>query len=131
MQPAPKRGTEDEAIGRSRGGLSTKISIAVDALGNPVRFIFTAGQVADICQAEGLIDGFSCENLLADKGYDSDRFRASIADAGAEAVIPSNRCGLSIKSGITAALVHAMRKPSCRSHGAIPGRRHDLNVNKT
>jgi transposase len=87
----PKGGTEDEAIGRSRGGLSTKISIAVDALGNPVRFIFTAGQVADICQAECLIDGFSFENLLADKGYDSDRFRASIADAGAEAVIPSNR----------------------------------------
>jgi transposase len=51
--------------------LSTKISIAVDALGNPVRFIFTGGQVADICQAEGLIDGFSFENLLADKGYDS------------------------------------------------------------
>ena len=88
---AKKRGTEDGAIGRSRGGLSTKISIAVDALGNPVRFILTAGQVADICQAEGLIEGFSFENLLADKGYDSDRFRASIADAGAEAVIPSNR----------------------------------------
>jgi len=71
--------------------LSTKINIAVDALGNPVRFIFTAGQVADICQAEGLIEGFSFENLLADKGYDADRFRASIADAGAEAVIPSKR----------------------------------------
>jgi transposase len=66
-----------------RGGLSTKISIAVDALGNPVRFILTAGQVADISQAEGLISGFSFENLLADKGYDSDRFRASIADAAA------------------------------------------------
>jgi hypothetical protein len=42
-----KRGSEDEAIGRSRGGLSTKISAAVDALGNPVRFILTAGQVND------------------------------------------------------------------------------------
>jgi hypothetical protein len=49
---------EDEAIGRSRDRLRTKISIAFAALGNPVRFIFTAGQVADICQAEGLIDGF-------------------------------------------------------------------------
>jgi len=53
-----KGGSEDEAIGRSRGGLSAKISIAVDVLGNPVRFILTAGQVADICQAEGLIIGF-------------------------------------------------------------------------
>ena len=47
--------------------------------------------MADICQAEGLIDGFSFENLLADKGYDSDPFRTSIANKGAHAVIPSNR----------------------------------------
>jgi transposase len=87
----PKGGSEDEAIGRSRGGLSTKISIGVDALGNPVRFILTAGQVHDLCQAEGLISGFSFENLLADMGFDSDRFRASIADVGAQAVIPSSR----------------------------------------
>ena len=39
---------------RSRGGLSTKINISVDAHGNPIRFILTAGQVHDICQAEGL-----------------------------------------------------------------------------
>jgi transposase len=86
-----KGGSEDEAIGRSRGGLSTKVHLGVDALGNPVRFILTAGQVHDIIKAEGLIDGFSFENLLADKGYDSDRFRARIADAGAQAVIPPSR----------------------------------------
>ena len=50
-----KKGSEDEAIGRSRGGLSTKINVGVDALGNPVRFILTPGQVADILQAEDLI----------------------------------------------------------------------------
>jgi transposase len=71
--------------------LSTKINIGVDALGNPVRFILTAGNVHDICQAEGLITGFSFENLLADMGFDSDRFRASIAQVGAQAVIPSSR----------------------------------------
>jgi hypothetical protein len=36
----------------------------------------------DILQAEDLIRGFSFENLLADKGYDADRFRASVAEAG-------------------------------------------------
>ena len=71
--------------------MSTKINIGVDALGNPVRFILTAGNVNDICQAEGLIAGFSFENLLADMGFDSDRFRASIAKVGAQAVIPSSR----------------------------------------
>jgi transposase len=87
----PKGGSEDEAIGRSRGGLSTKINIGVDALGNPVRFILTPGQVHDICQAEGLISGFCFENLLADKAFDSDGFRAAVAERGAEAVIPSSR----------------------------------------
>jgi transposase len=63
----------------------------VDALGNPVRFILTAGQAHDILQAEDLISGLSFEKLLADMGYDSDRFRACIAERGAEAVIPSSR----------------------------------------
>ena len=41
MRPVQKRGSEDEAIGRSRGGLSTKINVGVHALGNLVRFILT------------------------------------------------------------------------------------------
>ena len=61
----------------------------MDALGSPVRFILTAGQVHDILQAEDLITGLSFHHLLADKGLNSDRFRARIAEAGAEAVIPS------------------------------------------
>ena len=91
MQPAPKRGTEDEAIGRSRGGLSTKISAGVDALGNPVRFILTGGQVNDILQAEDLISGLPFEHLLADRGYDANWLRLRVAETGAEAVIPSTR----------------------------------------
>jgi transposase len=63
----------------------------VDALGNPVRFILTAGQVNDIVQAENLINGFSFDKLLGDRGFDSDSFRGCIAHAGAEAVIPSTR----------------------------------------
>jgi len=47
--------------------------------------------VHDIRQAEALIEGFEFDKLLADKGYDSDRFRAVIAAAGAEVVMPSNR----------------------------------------
>jgi len=65
--------------------------VGVDALGNPVRFILTPGQVNDILQAEDLISGISFEHLLADKGYDADWLRARIAEAGAEAVIPSTR----------------------------------------
>ncbi len=88
-QRAQKRGSDDEQIGRSRGGPSTKINAAVDAHGNPLRFILTPGQVHDSKQSEALIEGFEFDKVLADKGYDSDRFRAAIAAAGAEAVIPS------------------------------------------
>ena len=46
----------DQAIGRSRGGLTTKIHACVDALGNPLRLILTGGQVADVTQGAALID---------------------------------------------------------------------------
>ena len=61
-----------------------------DALGRPLRFIITAGQVGDITQAPALLDGQAAEAVLADKAYDSNALRAIIATMGAEAVIPSN-----------------------------------------
>lgn len=83
-----KRGPDIQAIGRSRGGLSTKIHIAVDALGNPVRLLLTAGQVHDSTQAEALIEGFPAKHVIADKAYDADRIRAFLTFR-ADAVIPS------------------------------------------
>ena len=56
-----KKGSEDQAIGRSRGGLSTKIHMAVRGLGCPVRFILTAGQKGDAPQAAALIEGLPAE----------------------------------------------------------------------
>jgi len=47
--------------------------------------------VNDICQAEDLISGLPFDKLLADRVYDSNRFRAAIAIRSAEAVIPSTR----------------------------------------
>jgi transposase len=51
----------------------------------------TAGQVGDITQAPALLDGQSGDAVLADKAYDSNALRETIADMGAEAVTPSNR----------------------------------------
>jgi transposase len=65
--------------------------MAADTLGRPLRFILTAGQSGDILAAPALIHGFKAQAVLADKAYDSNALRAIIADAGAEAVIPSNR----------------------------------------
>jgi len=63
-----------------------------DTLGRPLRFIVTAGQVGDITTAPALLDGMQAEAVLADKAYDSNALRTLIADMGAIAVIPSNRC---------------------------------------
>ncbi|MBY5413426.1 IS5 family transposase [Rhizobium leguminosarum] len=85
-----KKGAEDQALGRSRGGLSTKIHMAVRGLGCPVRFTLTAGQKGDAPQADALIEGLPADIVMADTAYDSDRLRNAIADKGAVAVIPNN-----------------------------------------
>jgi transposase len=86
-------GQQAQALGRSRGGFSTKIHIAVDGLGNPLRFILTAGQCHDSPQAKALIEGYSAQALLADKGYDDIKLIQEVEASGAQAVIPprSNR----------------------------------------
>jgi hypothetical protein len=71
MRPAPKK-EGPQAIGRSRGGLTSKIHAVVDALGNPVRWLLSGGEVADITQAKPLLDGLKADAVLADKGYDAD-----------------------------------------------------------
>ncbi|MGK6317861.1 IS5 family transposase [Neorhizobium sp. DT-125] len=86
-----KGGPRNQALGRSRGGLTTKIHMLADALGRPLRFIITAGQVGDITQAPALLEGQAGEAVLADKAYDGNVLREIIAAMGAEAVIPSNR----------------------------------------
>ena len=64
---AQKKDGEDQAIGRSKGGLSTKIHALVDALGNPVGFILTPGQAHDLEGADGLLPDMEAEILVADK----------------------------------------------------------------
>ncbi|WP_231897195.1 IS5 family transposase [Vreelandella subglaciescola] len=80
-----------EAMGTSRGGLSTKIHAAVDALGNPVRLVLTPGQASEYGAAPALLDGFSPQAVLGDKGYDSTALRDLIQAVGAEPVIPPKK----------------------------------------
>ena len=83
-----KGGQAAQALGRSRGGFSTKIHVSVDGLGNPLRFILTGGQQHDITQAEELIARYAGEHVLADKGYDAQEFRQHILELGMMPVIP-------------------------------------------
>jgi transposase len=84
---AKKHGAQ--SLGRSRGGFSTKIHIAADALGNALRFLLTGGERNDITQAASLVKDLSATYVIADKGYDSEAFVSHLKGRGAEAVIPS------------------------------------------
>ena len=81
-------GQETQALGRSRGGFSTKVHILVDALGNPLVIQLTPGQRHDISQAKALLADLASDNVIADRGYDSDAFIAFIQAGGSVAVIP-------------------------------------------
>jgi transposase len=76
------------AIGRSRGGLTTKVHAVVDALSNPFRFILTPAQASDITQPETLIEGLPAEHAVGGKGYDARSPRDAITEQAAITVIP-------------------------------------------
>lgn len=89
MQLVKKNTTaEEQALGRSRGGFSSKLHIICDALANPLRFSLTVGQRGDITQAAVLLDPYQCDAVIADKAYDSDEFVEQIEARHAESVIP-------------------------------------------
>ena len=75
---AGARKGEEVAIGRSSGGLSTKVYVLGDAYGNPLEFIVTEGQVHDMKEAATLADKTKADFLLGDKGYDSDALREQL-----------------------------------------------------
>jgi len=51
--------------------LSTKIHALVDALGNPVGFYLTGGEVHDLAGADHLLPGMQADTLIADKAFDA------------------------------------------------------------
>lgn len=80
-----------QALGRSRGGFSTKIHITVDGLGNPLRLRLTAGQCHDITQASDMVVGFPFQYLIADRGYASQNFVDELLAHSIEVVIPPHQ----------------------------------------
>ncbi len=77
-------------MGRSRGGLTSKIHALVDADGRPVALRLTGGQGHDSQEAEALLDAMpEGTTLLGDKGYDSNAIREAAAAKNAWANTPS------------------------------------------
>jgi len=76
---------------RVKRGLNTKLHLAVDAHGMPVRVVVTTGTDADCTHAGKLIEGISADHLLADKGYDSDAIVEQARQQGMKAQIPPRK----------------------------------------
>jgi transposase len=85
----------DRALGRSRGGYSTKIHLAACDERTALGVVLTAGQAGDapafgpvLCDVP---EETAATAVVADRSYDSDTIRAGLADAGFEVVIPAKR----------------------------------------
>lgn len=75
-------------MGRSRGGLTTKLHVLVDARGLPIRLKLTEGQAHDGRSAADMLGSVGAgQMLLADRAYDSDALRRALAERGATATI--------------------------------------------
>jgi transposase len=81
-------GGGDQGIGKSRGGLTTKIHMSVDSCGFPLNFEITGGEVHDSKAAPELIEKMPVtECVIGDKGYDSEALRRQIEERGSRPII--------------------------------------------
>ena len=89
-----KKTDKRRCLGRSRGGLGTKIHVTRNQDGLPLKFELTPGQAHDAPICEALLTGLQpSQSVLADKAYDANWIRKMIWEQGAIDVIPpkSNR----------------------------------------
>src|SRR6202043_3606889 len=86
-----KRGQDNQALGRSRGGFSTKIHLKTDFNGLPLAFHLTGGEASDSRNFETLLDlgpDITPRAAITDKGYDAASNRQAARDRGICPVIP-------------------------------------------
>ena len=77
-------------MGRSRGGLTTKIHARVDGQGRPIQLVITPGQAHDLTATDALLADLKRGTVvIADKAYDADRLRQLLKARGAVANIPN------------------------------------------
>ncbi|WP_299730664.1 IS5 family transposase [uncultured Tateyamaria sp.] len=84
------KGGRGRLIGRTKGGLNSKLHVLADAKGRPIRMFLSAGQTSDYIGARALLSSIPrAGSLLADRGYDADCFRNALIEMGISPCIPS------------------------------------------
>jgi transposase len=90
----PARGQKAQAIGRTKGGLNTKLCALVEGQGRLIAAVVTPGQMYEVEAAAPLLDALKNVLLVGDKGFDADALRQKLLAQGCLASIPprSGRC---------------------------------------
>ena len=96
--------------------MTTKIHALVDALGNPVEVMLTAGQDHDLTCAEPLIEAVDPAALIADKAFDADAFITALNERAITPVIPSKSNRSTRARAISPSIANAISSISTR-HG--------------
>lgn len=87
-----KKGDVPRRIGRTKGGLNSKLHAVCDRHGRPLILLLSEGQMSDYKGAAKMLPAFpKAKTLLADKGYDADWFRDALAARRIKACIPSGK----------------------------------------
>ena len=85
-----KKGSVPRRIGRTKGGLNSKLHVVCDGQGRPLIMLLSDGQMSDYKGAALMLKALPrAKELLGDKGYDADWFRHALAERGMTACIPS------------------------------------------
>ncbi|MGK7729364.1 IS5 family transposase [Marinovum sp. F03] len=91
-QHGRQKGGRGRLIGRTKGGMNTKLHVICDSQGRPLDLFVTAGQVSDYIGARALLSGLpNVKWLLGDRGYDADWFREALQEKGIRACIPGRK----------------------------------------
>jgi transposase len=125
----PEKKGGDQAIGRSRGRLTTKIHALVDALGNPVALSLTPGQPSDLSRAEPPLEDVERQAFLPDKAYDADRLMRTLEQRGIKPVIRPRSTGSSNAVAISHSITNViwLNGSSTRSSISEPSQRATTN----
>jgi transposase len=92
VQLGRQKGGRCRLIGRTKGGMNTKLHAICDNQGRPLTLFVTAGQVSDYIGARALLSSIPNVGwLLGDRGYDADWFREALKDKGIRACIPGRK----------------------------------------
>ena len=93
LQPSGQKGGHRRFIGRSKGGLNSKLHAVTDGKGRPIGMFLSAGQTSDYIGARALLSSLpTARTLLADRGYDAGWFRNALIEQGIQPCIPSRKC---------------------------------------